>query len=452
MTAVSRRHGAAVFTATVALMVCAAAAAVYGLRLTGRLPGAGYAPLAWLWLPVLALLIGQTALYCGSRPHRARPDQQPALDRLHTTVLVPVYNEDEGYLRATLSSLLAQSRWPHCVHVVDDGSTQPYPGVQQWWLAAARTAGVDASWTRTDNRGKRHAQVTAAAHCPHAQILVTVDSDAQLAPDALHELLQPFADARVQAVAGLVLASNNRRGVLSRMTDLWYTTMQLVDRSALSALGAVLVSSGSLAAYRAEILRDHTPSYLGETFLGRPVTFSDDSLLTLFALTRGRVVQQTSAVVFTAMPEKVGHHVRQYVRWMRGSTIRSLWRARHLPLSHPAYAAQLARWLQQATYTAALAYLTAVHLRQQQPPSPLLLAVPFLVTASQTLRYLTIRRDDEPLRSQIATFALTPLALLWSWTVLRPARWYATVTCARTGWGTRTGGPEVTLTPHPAAS
>lgn len=65
--------------------------------------------------------------------------------------------------------------------------------------------------------------------------------------------------------------------------------------------------------------------------MSRPVTFSDDSLLTLYALVRGRVVQQPTAVVFTAMPEELGHHLRQYLRWMRGSSLRSRWRVRYLP-------------------------------------------------------------------------------------------------------------------------
>ncbi|WP_327293497.1 hypothetical protein [Streptomyces sp. NBC_01198] len=70
--------------------------------------------------------------------------------------------------------------------------------------------GLRTSWHRTPNRGKRHAQVLAARHCPDADIFLTVDSDVQLAPKAPHKVLQPPADHRVQAVAGLVLPRNNR--------------------------------------------------------------------------------------------------------------------------------------------------------------------------------------------------------------------------------------------------
>jgi hyaluronan synthase len=40
---------------------------------------------------------------------------------------------------------------------------------------------------------------------------------------------------------------------------------------------------------------------------------------------------------------------------------------------------------------------------------------------------------------------MMPLAILLAWTVLRWLRWYGIATCARTGWGTRQNGAEVSL-------
>lgn len=42
-----------------------------------------------------------------------------------------------------------------------------------------------------------------------------------------------------------------------------------------------------------------------------------------------------------------------------------------------------------------------------------------------------------------------PAAILLTWTVLRWLRWYGIATCARTGWGTRQNGAEVSLTETP---
>lgn len=440
-----RRPAVKVVAAVAALAVLAVGLTAYGARAYAHVAGVPVPQAQWAWAPLAVILAAQTTLYCLERPHRASPDAQRALDGLHVAVLMPVYNEDTGYLRSALHSLLAQRRRPDSVHVVDDGSDVDYEAVRTWWCAAARDAGITTTWQHVPHAGKRNAQVSAAARCPGADVLLTIDSDAHLAPDAVHEVLQPLADPRVQVVAGVVLAHNNRNGLLSRVTDLWYVTSQLVDRSALSPLGGVMVASGSLAAYRAELLRDHVDAYLGETFLGRRVAFSDDSLLTLYGLMRGRVVQQPTAVVFSAMPEKVGHHLRQYLRWMRGSTIRALWRVRYLRPTHPAYLAQLLRWFQQVASTALLVSLALHHLHTGTRPPAVLCLVPLVIVAAQTLRYLTVARSDQSLRSQLATWSLTPLALLWSWTVLRAVRLYGLLTCMRTGWGTRTDGAEVTL-------
>jgi hyaluronan synthase len=284
-------------------------------------------------------------------------------------------------------------------------------------------------------------------------VYVTVDSDSCLAPNAIEELLLPFTKRQVQSVAGIVLATNHKANLLTRITDLWFTTGQLTDRSALSAMGAVLVNSGPLAAYRAPVIRDNLASYLNETFLGRPVMFSDDSLLTLYALLRGRTVQQPSAVVFTALPERPSHFLRMYLRWMRGSTIRSVWRFRYLPLTGWAYWAHLLRWFQVALSTAVLAWLLIVEpaVYGHIPPASFL-AVPFLIGWAQALRYLGVIRSDERMRQRAVTWCLMPVAVLGAWTVLRVMRWYGMATCARTGWGTRQNGAEVALDAAPAAA
>lgn len=413
------------------------------------------ARLAAVWVITFLLLATQTIMYLAERPHRATPRQRRQLDTLHVAVLVPAYNEDPGYMRLCLTSLLRQTRRPDSVHVVDDGSTTgDYAAVRRWWITAAAAAGIATSWQRTPNGGKRHAQATAAAAAPDdVDVFVTVDSDSHLAPNALDEVLQPFARPAVQSVAGVVVASNVNKNLLTRVTDLWFVTGQLTDRSALSAMGSVLVNSGPLAAYRAGVVRDNLGSYLGETFMGRPVAFSDDSLLTLFALLRGRCVQQTSAVVFTAMPERPGHLLRMYLRWMRGSTIRSIWRLRYLPLGGWAYWAHALRWAQLALATVVLGWLLLLDpLLHGRTPPPAMLAIPPLIAYAQGLRYLALARTDVPARSRITTWLLMPAAVAWAWLVLRPVRWYGMATCARTGWGTRTAGAEVALDGPPAAT
>lgn len=370
---------------------------------------------------------------------------------LHSRVvaIVPVYNEDPAALRACLASMIDQTRKPNMIYVVDDGSThtQGYGEIRQWFLHAAIEAGIMPAWHRQKNQGKRHAQAAAILATPDADIYWTVDSDTISDPKALQEPLKPFANRRVQSVAGIVMAANVRSSFLTRFTDLWFVAGQLTDRSSLSVFGSVWVNSGPIAAYRAAVIRDNLDAYLSETFLGRHVPFSDDSLMTLFAMLRGRTVQQPTAFAYSLMPERTGHFMRMFLRWMRGSFIRSCWRLRYLPLSSYGYWAHLLRWIQ--TVASTLLLLTIVVSSAALSPNPSAIPWIIFVTISigyaQTLRYMTIRRSDQSALYQWGTWLLTPVAVLWSMVVLRATRWYGVVTCWKTGWGTRKN-VEVSLT------
>jgi len=394
------------------------------------------------------MLAWQVALYVVDRPKQVTPRQQAQLDKLRVAVPIPAYNEDPELLRACLASLLNQTRMPQIIYVVDDGSkdSSAYTAVKGWFMQAAKEAGVHGIWKRKENEGKRHAQGMVFKHLfQQADLFLTTDSDAIFAPNAIEELLKPLADPRVQSVAGIVVAENARKNLLTRFTDLLYVTAQLVDRAAMSVMDSVLVNSGPIAVYRAELIWDNLHGYLNETFMGRPVTFSDDSLLTLYARERGRTVQQSSAYVFSAMPENVSHHLRQFLRWMRGSTIRSIWRFRYLPLTGYAYWMHFMRWFQVVLTTVVFVGVFVVVPVRTGHFSFWLLMVPVLVGYAQSLRYLTFTRSDESVWSQLGTFALAPVAMLWSFTVLRIVRLYAMATCAKTGWGTRQKGVEVSL-------
>jgi hyaluronan synthase len=392
-----------------------------------------------LFAAAFGLLAVQTVLYHLERPARVTPRQQRQLDGLHVVVAVPAYNEDPELLRRCLMSLVEQRRRPSMVFVVDDGSSKAeYAAVQAEFETAARAAGVATRWARVPNAGKRNAQGIVFGATPDADIYVTVDSDAFLDFEAIHELLKPFRDPAVQSVAGVVLASNVARNLLTRLTDLWFVTGQMVDRSAASATGSVLVNSGPLAGYRATLVRDNLDGYLHETFFGRRVEFSDDSMLTIYALARGKAVQQPTAFALTAMPETVHHHLRQYLRWMRGATIRSWWRFKYLPVGGPAFWLHLLGWVQMAVSTVLFAILFIAEPVVTGQVTPWLLLVPVSVGVAQSMRYLAVRRSDQGWASTLLTLALAPVAVLWAFLVLRVVRWYGMATCMRTGsWGTR---------------
>jgi len=369
-----------------------------------------------------------------------RPDSVPRRPGdLDVVALVPCFNEDPAALRACLRGFLAQTRLPDGVVVVDDGSTTGgYDEVQAWFHHAAAAAGVRATWLRQPNGGKRRAQVTGVEAEPLADVYVTVDSDSILDGRALENGLVAFVDPEVQSVAAVILTTNVAANLLTRVVDVFCVSLHLFERAAFSRLDSVMVNSGGCALYRAGVIRDNVDTYLGETILGRPVHFSDDSMLTLFALQRGAAVQQTNCVAFTLMPDRLSHHLRQQLRWMRGSFIRSGWRLRHLPMHRAAYWLHLAKWLMYTTVTATF-FVVVLSGGLSTPPAAVSAALGAVsLYTLTTLRYATMERSDRTRAQTLRTLCLAPLAGVWSLTVFRVLRWYAMATFADVGWGTRT--------------
>ena len=404
---------------------------------------------------LFAMFAGQLYLAWREKPYTLDPKDEQRIGRLTVCLNVPVYNEDPELLDRVLTSIFAQTRLPNRIELVDDGSKLDYTELRARWLTQVPD-GVEFSWVRTGNRGKRHAQMQTFAHA-REDILVTIDSDTLLHRGAIEEGLKPFADPAVASVAGLVLALNKHTNTLTRVQDLVVTTWQLTLRSAYSMLRSVTVNSGPLAFYRAAVIRRAADGYLNEQIAGRPVQFSDDSLLTLYALMRGHTVQQPSSIAFSAWPESLSHHLRQQVRWTRGSFIRSLWRLRYLPLRGVAFWLHLVGHAQflASTITLVLVFFVRPQIGLDDVVTMLLIAV--LLSYGTTIRSLTVRRSDETLRQQLGVYALSPLVLFWALFVYRPLRLFGMVSCLRTGWGTRqivessaSSAPASPVVPPPA--
>ncbi|MEW2329452.1 glycosyltransferase [Micromonospora chersina] len=427
--------------AAVVLAAAAAWVAHHLLSVLGAMRGQG-SGFSYAYAAMFILLVIQFGAAYLERPAKVTDRVQEALDQLHVVGLVPAYNEDAAALRACLESMIFQTRKPQTIYVVDDGSkhTEGYQKVKRWFLEVAPVHGITAAWHIQANRGKRHAQAAAILSTPDADIYWTVDSDTVSDPHALAELLKPFGNPEVQSVAGIVMAANVHSSFLTRFTDLWFVAGQLTDRSSLSVIGSVWVNSGPIAAYRASIIRSNMKAYLTETFFGRRVPFSDDSMLTLFAMLRGRTVQQPSAFAYSLMPEKINHFSRMFLRWMRGSFIRSWWRIRYLPLTSFGWWAHIVRWAQSVAATILfVAVMIVSPIIEFNPEAiPWMLGVPIIVGYAQTLRYMTLRRSDQSTLYQWGTWALTPVAVIFALVWLRAIRWYGVATCWKTGsWGTR---------------
>jgi cellulose synthase/poly-beta-1,6-N-acetylglucosamine synthase-like glycosyltransferase len=227
------------------------------------------------------------------------------------TLLIPAYNE-EKVLARTLESVLEASYPDKEIIVIDDGSKDNTYRIAQGY----ESRGVKV--IHRPNGGK----ATALNHgllFARGEIIVIVDADSQVCKNTLVELVKPFRDPDVAAIAGNIKVLN-RKNILTRCQALEYIASINIYRRALDVFGSVTVVPGALGAYRREVLEG------GGVY--DPDTLVEDFDVTIKALKSGSIVQaSTSAVSYTEAPATVKDLYKQRLRWYRGN-FQALWKHR----------------------------------------------------------------------------------------------------------------------------
>ncbi|CAN5288349.1 glycosyltransferase [soil metagenome] len=264
-------------------------------------------------ITMLGLAAGKRA-----RPLPATPDTAP----MRLDVMVAAFNEATVITR-TIDSLLVSRDVDIHVLVVDDGSTDATFDVVQ----SAFGTNPRVSLRRKPNGGKASALNVALADAT-AAIVVGVDADTQLSPDALSRLAAWFVDPAVGAVAGNVKVGNRQGpgtrfwgGLVTRWQAMEYITSQNIDRRALARLNAVTVVPGAIGAWRTDVLRA-VGGY-------RSDTRAEDMDLTWRVREQGwGIANEPDALAFTEAPDSLGGLLKQRFRWSFG-TLQCLWKHRH---------------------------------------------------------------------------------------------------------------------------
>ena len=262
----------------------------------------------WAWLVsvfwvVLAMGLARSAfiLFLVVRHRKIPPVRSHDLPKV--AFVVPAYNE-ENAVGNCLKTLLKCDYQNFEVIVVDDGSTDDtFEEVQK--LSTDRRVRVFAQL----NHGKWGALNTAIRNTD-AEILVCIDADTQVRPDALGHLVKHFSNPRVGAVAGKVVVGN-RVNLLTRLQALEYVTAQNFERRAHDALNSMLVVPGALGAWRTDALRA-AGMYSSDTV-------TEDADMTVAVNRAGyRITYEDQAVAYTEVPETVRILLSQRLRWSFG--------------------------------------------------------------------------------------------------------------------------------------
>ncbi len=237
--------------------------------------------------------------------------------------IIPAYNEGAMVERSIDSSALSDyPRELMEVICVDDGSTDgTWEHIQR---AADRHPGMVQIFRHPRNRGKRQALATAFNRA-RGEILVTLDSDSVIAPDAARHLVAPFADPRVGAATARVRVYNKAENLLTRMLAVRYVMAFEFFRASTSVFKTVMCCSGVLSAYRRNVIARFQDAWLNQEFLGQNCTYGDDRALTNFVLREGfHTVYQRTAEVRTLAPATLPKLARMLTRWHKSFIRESL--------------------------------------------------------------------------------------------------------------------------------
>ncbi|MGW6921182.1 glycosyltransferase [Streptomyces sp. NPDC054950] len=226
------------------------------------------------------------------------------------SVLVPAYNEAKC-IENTVRSLMA-SEHPIEVLVIDDGSSDGTA------LIVEAMALPNVRVVRQHNAGKPAALNRGIANARY-DLIVMMDGDTVFEPSTVRELVQPFGDPKVGAVAGNAKVGN-RDSLIGAWQHIEYVMGFNLDRRMYDVLGCMPTIPGAVGAFRRSALE-------------RVGGMSDDTLAEDTDITMAmhrdnwKVVYAEKARAWTEAPESVQQLWSQRYRWSYG-TMQAIWKHR----------------------------------------------------------------------------------------------------------------------------
>jgi biofilm PGA synthesis N-glycosyltransferase PgaC len=255
---------------------------------------------AWYWMA------GGLLFYLTRERNTAPPDRPPPLEHWPPiSILVPCYNEADN-AEETLEAAAAVDYPEFEVIAINDGSRDNTAQVLDHLVARIPKLRVV---HLAANQGKSTALNTGALLARH-ELLVCIDGDALLAPEALRWIAHVFRRGTVGGLAGNPRI-RNRSSLLGRLQVGEFASIIGLIRRAQTMYGRIFTVSGVICAFRKRALE--------EAGWWSPHTITDDIDITWRVQMAGwRVIYEPNAIVWILMPETLRGLWRQRLRWAEG--------------------------------------------------------------------------------------------------------------------------------------
>jgi cellulose synthase/poly-beta-1,6-N-acetylglucosamine synthase-like glycosyltransferase len=262
------------------------------------------------------------------------PEDEKAVSYTPTVcVIIPMYNEGQSIFD-TLRSLSAQDYEPTKMKivVVDDMSKDDSAA----WAEKAAALDPRIRVERNPrNLGKRLG-IARAVRMTDAEIVVSVDSDVIVYPEAVRRLVRRFTSPKIAAVGGRVLVSNAQENWLTKMQAIKYYFGYQYLKNVERTLATVMCLSGCLTAYRRRVLIELEPVLESRNLLGVPIKYGEDRFLTRQIVKRGySTCLDLDAVCRTKAPPTLSGYFSQQLRWRRSNLVDFFGGVTHAIRLHP---------------------------------------------------------------------------------------------------------------------
>src|SRR5262245_48862511 len=256
--------------------------------------------MSWYWM------VGG-ALYYFEREIAADRQGGPQPDEIWPpiSILVPCYNEGENAAETLVTA--AAVDYPEFEIIAINGGRGDNTG-EVLTEVAPRLPSLRVVPLAV-NQGKAIALKTGALLARH-EILVCIDGDALLEPQALYWIARDFRRHTVGGLAGNPRI-RNRTSLLGRLQVGEFSSIIGLIRRAQTTFGRMFTVSGVICAFRKRALED--------AGWWSPRTITDDIDVTWRVQVAGwRVVYEPNAMVWILMPETLIGLWRQRLRWAQG--------------------------------------------------------------------------------------------------------------------------------------